>query len=163
LCFLCTGVYVFAQESSAAEGALAPSEFGIFTGLGTEINANSPRGPAISGSAVLGFDLLQNLAIGIKAAFNPNLYAAGTLETLLLVRYYLLPGFVGPFAQAEAGCTFIFADNGNYLVFTGGWTSGWRVKLTSNVFLEPAMRIGYPFFWGISLTAGMRFQLRREK
>ena len=149
LCLLCMGGSLFALE-------------GFFAGLSTEINANSPRGPGISGGITLGLDWHQHGALGLKTAYNPNLFVSGALESLALVRYYLAPGCMGPFAQAEAGLIYIFAIDEDYLVFNGGLTTGWRFSFGANGYMEPALRVGYPFLWGLGVTAGLRFQFKKS-
>ena len=145
MCLVCIGGSVGALE-------------GIFTGLGTEINANSPRGPAISGGLAVGFDLHRHWTAGIRTGYSPNMYVSSALEPVALLRYYLLPGSRGPYAQAEAGCIIVFAFEEDHLVFSGGFAAGWRFNMTRNVYLEPALRLGYPFLLGVSLSAGLRFK-----
>ena len=134
---------------------------GLFAGLGTEINANSVNEPAISGGLVLGFDLYPHWALGFKASYSHNMNDTSVLEPQALFRYYLAPLCRGPFAQAEAGCSIIFAPDSTYPVFTGAWAMGWRFNLASIGYLEPALRIGYPFLWGLNLTAGILIKSRK--
>ena len=129
---------------------------GFFVGLGTEINANAPRGPGVSASFIFGADLNPHWAVGAKAAYNPNVYVSGTLEPSLLARYYLTSGSNGPFAQAELGCVIIFAVDNDYLGFSGGVVTGWRFDLSKSVYLEPALRFGYPYLMGLGVMAGFR-------
>ena len=147
LCLLCLGVSVGALE-------------GIYAGLGTEINANSPRGPAVLGGLTLGFDLHRHWTAGLRAGYSPNMYVSSALEPVAFGRYYLLPGSGGPFVQGEAGCIIIFAFDEDFIVFSGGFATGWRFNLARNVYVEPALRLGYPYLFGVSLNAGLRFKIR---
>jgi len=147
LCLICLPLGVSALE-------------GLFAGLGTEINGNSVNEPAISASLVLGLDLHPHWGLGLKASYSHNMDDTSVLEPQALLRYYLAPLCRGPYAQAEAGCSIIFATSNTHPVLTGAWAMGWRFNLTTKGYLEPALRIGYPFFWGLNLTAG--FLIRRQ-
>ena len=150
MCILCTKVDSFAQT-------------GIFAGLGTEINANSPQGPAVSGGLAAGLDMFNHFALGLKAAYNTNLQTESILEPQLFIRYYFAPGFIGPFSQGDAGCAIISSGNDTHYVFTGGLQAGWRFIIAETVFLEPAMRIGYPFLFGVNLTLNIKFPIARQR
>ena len=141
LCLFCSAGSLFAYE-------------GVFVGLCAEVNGNSAHGPGVSGGIVLGIDLHRHWAIGVKTAYNHDLDSVGMLEQQALLQYYFVSNNSGIFSQVQAGYSMLFLSGDNHFMFNGGWGTGWRFKLGNNVFFEPAFLVGYPFFWGASLTAG---------
>lgn len=151
LFFLClVGLLFFGAENSLAAEAV------FFAGLGTEINANSPTAAAISAGLVLGLDISRHWALGGRGSFSYNTSDFSVAESVAFIRRYLLPGSFGPFIQGEAGCTFIFSQDDPLFIFTGALAAGWRFRLAERGFIESALRFGYPFLFGIGLTAGIR-------
>lgn len=126
-------------------------------GLGAEISSNSREGVAAGGVLSFGIDLNQQFALGLKASFSLDADSVSTLEPRVFARYYLPLKITGLFAQAELGAALIFEDSKLYPAFSGGIAAGWRYYLYKNLYIEPAVRAGYPFIWGLSLTAGWRF------
>jgi hypothetical protein len=131
---------------------------GFFAGIGAEVNANTREGTAAAGALFLGFDLNNTFALGIKAGFSSNFDSTAALEPLAFLRYYLFPHLL--FLQAEAGGSFILEEGKSYPAFLGGIGVGWRFNF-GNLYIEPYARGGYPFMWGIGLTAGV--SINREQ
>ena len=134
---------------------------GGFIGLGPEINGNTREGAAIGGGLTFGIDLNSRFALGLKTSFSHNLNTVGTLEPLAFFRYKLPLG--GLFLQAETGAAVYFEHGEAYPAFSGGLAAGWRFNLGKNWYLEPALRGGYPFIWGLGITAGYRFGIKAAK
>jgi len=159
--FLLLAAGVFAQE---ADGGAKKG----FAGLGPEINGYARMGFSLGGALMLGLDLNGHFSTGLKTAFFDNFDTVSSFETLLFFRYYLpwlrLPKSTdGPFAQAEAGSVVLF-ERGNHKnleafpSFSGGLSAGWRFNFGKNWYVEPAARAGYPYIWGVSVTAGIRLK-----
>jgi hypothetical protein len=125
----------------------------FFIGLGAEANANTREGMAAGGGLSFGADLNRQFALGIKAAYSNNFDTLGNIESAAFFRWYPLSGL---FIQAEAGGAFFFEDSETYPAFLGGITAGWRFALGGNFYLEPAVRVGYPFAWGTGVSVVMQ-------
>ncbi|MDR0455897.1 MAG: hypothetical protein LBH20_04335 [Treponema sp.] len=135
------------------------AQTGMFAGLGVETNANTREGAALGGGLSFAVDLNRQFSLGLKAAISANLDTIMTLEPAALVRYYIPFKLSGFFAQAELGAAIFFEDGESYPAFLGGLALGWRFNAGKNWYLEPSVRGGYPFVWGIGLQAGLRFDL----
>ena len=131
----------------------------IAIGLGPEWNMNSHHN--FAGATVLSFDYSLPsvpLALGINASSSYNFSQTVVLEASPFLRWYF-PGskHTGLFVQADAGFTYIMEDTDRYPMFMGGLRMGYRLSLGSLFFIEPFARGGYPFVFGIGLSAGLRF------
>jgi len=135
---------------------------GMFAGAGMEVNANTRNGAALGGVLIAGVELNHQFASGLKVTISHNLEETAALELQPFFRYNL-PFGAGFFAQAELGVSVFFEDGESYPAFMGGAAFGWRYVITKNYYVEPYVRAGYPFIWGIGLTAGMKFPLGGNK
>ncbi|MDR2701438.1 MAG: hypothetical protein LBB72_03295 [Spirochaetaceae bacterium] len=135
------------------------AQTGIFAGLGVETNANTREGATFGGSLASGLDLNQWFCLGVKIAFSADMGTVNTLELPAFFRYYLPLKLSGLFAQAELGGSFFFYDGETYPAFLGGLAVGWRYDTGKNWYIEPSVRGGYPFVWGVGLQAGTSFDL----
>jgi hypothetical protein len=98
------------------------------------------------------------------------------LEALAHFRFYLsrAKNNTGLFLQAEGGIVFFGHEKFqiiNYLIpeddpseewrlplaLVGGLSAGWRFPLGTRGYIEPAIRGGYPYIFGVSLSTGLRF------
>jgi len=136
------------------------AQTGIFVGLGVEANANTREGAAFGGGLASALDLNKWFSLGAKLAFCADIDAVKTLESAALLRYYLPLPINGFFVQAELGGTFFFEGDGVYPAFLGGLAAGWRFNMKKNWYLEPFVRGGYPFVWGVGLHAGTSFAFK---
>jgi hypothetical protein len=136
----------------------------FFVGIGNELNANSHLGMVASIDLMVGLDINKTFCVGIKASYHHDFNMVNTIEPRFLFRLYLMPLGVRPFIQAEAGAVMITAMDHRYYNFSGGITTGCRINLRNFFYIEPALRLGYPFLWGAGITAGFKFQRanRRE-
>ena len=72
-------------------------------------------------------------------------------------RYYFpIPIAGSPFVQAEAGAVLFFEHGDVFPALLGGISTGWRLNLAGNWYIEPQLRGGYPFLWGLGVTVGLR-------
>jgi hypothetical protein len=135
---------------------------GFSAALGAEINGNSRESFAAGGNLAFGLELNQHFTAGLKIAFNHNFNETGDLEAGGLFRYYLptLFNISGFFAQAEIGTSILFEDGQSYPAFLIGIGAGYRFFPAEKFFVEPAFRFGYPFIWGIGISAGLRFDIK---
>ena len=133
----------------------------LFAGAGAEANANTRKGMAAGGVLSLGADINKIFSAGLNMTFSHNFSTVFTLEPRAFFRYYLPLGINGFFAQAELGTALFFEDGSAYPAFSGGLAAGWRCFVNEKFYIEPYVRGGYPFIWGIGFTAGMRLPLKK--
>jgi len=132
---------------------------GEFAGLGVECNANTREGTAFGGSLSGGVDLDNQFSLGLRTTFSSNMDTITTLEPAAFFRYYLPLKLNGLFAQAEFGMSFFFEDGNSYPALLGGLAFGWRYNLNKDLYIEPSVRTGYPFLWGVGFLAGLSFDI----
>jgi len=130
---------------------------GFFVGLGIEGNANTREGAALGGNLSGGADLDSQFSLGLKIAFSSNVDTVTTLESAAFFRYYLPLKLKGFFAQAELGAAIYMEDDENYPAFLAGLAFGWHYNIGKNLYIEPSIRGGYPFAWGVGFLVGLHF------
>jgi len=119
-------------------------------GTGMEINMNSTEEVAAAFGMNFGFDYTINslFAIGLNLGFSfSDIF---TLETAAFFRWYFIDAF---FAQADAGL-WVGSDVGPKFLI--GVSGGARLPVARNLYIEPHVRIGYPFMLGVGVMAGIR-------
>jgi hypothetical protein len=132
---------------------------GEFAGLGVEGNANTREGAAFGGSLSGGVDLDDQFSLGLRITLSSNMDTVTTMEPAAFFRYYLPFNFSGLFAQAELGMSLFFEDGESYPAFLGGLAFGWRYNVNEKWYIEPSVRMGYPFLWGFGILAGFSFDI----
>ena len=129
---------------------------GAFFGIGAEVNANTREGAALAGGVSLGVELNRYFSLGLNTSFSSNLDTIHALEPSALFRYYPPLNQPSLFVQGELG-TAVFFENGKvFPAFLGAIGAGWHFKL-DRWYIEPILRFGYPFIWGLGLSVGIRF------
>jgi len=136
--------------------AFAQDEHRTALGLGLEWNMNSREN--FAGGAVLGFsfNLSHLFAIGLNATYSNNFSGISTIEPAALFRWYILGKSTGLFVQADAGAYLVFEAKEFTPMFMGGLRGGYRLPIGSSFYIEPYGRGGYPFVFGVGVTAGIR-------
>jgi hypothetical protein len=125
-------------------------------GVGLEGNMNTSASLAWGSWFSASRDLGQSFAAGIKAGYSNDFTGIATLEIAALGRWYFLAlGESRFFAQLEAGADPIWYEQQSIPAFLGGLVAGWRLPLGS-WYLEPVLRVGYPYIWGAGLGFGWR-------
>jgi hypothetical protein len=130
--------------------------------LGAETALYGISGLAYGGSFALGYG--SGSLIGFKAALFFIEDGNSILELDLLLRFYLFgkDAYRGPFIQLAGGPS-LFNRSGSFAIpselgmVNAGLSFGWRFIFIERFFVEPAVRAGYPYFWGASVCAGIRF------
>ena len=144
-----TGLPVFALGESGDMGF----------GGGMEMNMNSSEN--FAGAAVLGFNYnlpLPSFTAGITAGISLDFSTGRAIEFAPFFRWYVLGGYSGIFAQADVGFSFITESEENFPRFLGGLRGGYRMPLGDKFFVEPYVRAGYPFAFGIGVIGGLLIQ-----
>jgi hypothetical protein len=125
-------------------------------GVGLEVNMNTLSKASGGFRVSADRDLGQLFAAGAKAGFSHNFSDTGTLELAALGRWYFLSFETSRlFAQLELGLDLIFHEKRTIPAFLGGLAAGWRIPLGA-WYLEPEIRAGYPYIWGLGLSFGRR-------
>ena len=138
---------------------------------GIEMNMNSGNHFELHNIAALGFgihtggeyNINDMFAAGLNLNFSFSDFFA--FEAAGFFRWYFLRGMPKAigflrniFAQADLG---LWAGNDIHseaVKFLGGVSAGIRFKLPGNFYIEPYARFGYPFLFGVGVTAGYRFK-----
>jgi len=159
----------FAQEGNPTKGFLAaPSKRGDFWICpGAEMAFYSSSGVSVGGSLALAYG--SKFSIGFQTAwfFDTN-KELDVLEMNLLLRYYLTGGSTaaasaGPYLQLTGGPALFFDKRESVSVpaswgrVSAGLTFGWRFLFGKMFFAEPYIRGGYPYIFGLGVSAGVRF------
>jgi len=128
-----------------------------------EFNMYNLSGLAFGGG--LAFAYGDELAIGLRVAwFRGDNGETSTMEINILLRWYILNGSnnYGPYIQIGAGPV-LFAQEESLSIPAGigsisaGANLGWRFSFGQNWFIEPAIRIGFPYLAGVGVSGGYRF------
>ena len=152
----------FAQDEAQYE-AQDEAQKVISVGIGPEINTNARANFAGGLSLSIDFQLpvsAAQLAAGLVVGGSYNFTDTIVLETTGMFRWYFLGvNHTGFFAQVDLGLHLIMEQNVTVPGFEGGLRAGFRMPLGEAFYIEPYGRFGYPYFWGVGILAGMRFQL----
>lgn len=136
----------------------------VALGVGAEANMNSLEFIAPAVSASFDYNVFRKVSLGVKifASFdvkekNNNLVI---LEPLASLRVYLVspsgePG-TGVFMEGLGGVSVLLVDSNTNIVANGGGGFGYRAAF-GNFYIEPEIRVGYPYIFGVGLSAGFRF------
>ena len=127
-------------------------------GLGLEWNMDSRHN--FAGGTLLAFDyrLPHFTSVGLFLTGSTNFNNTYVIEPVLVFRaYYREYEFSGPFFQNELGISFITEDGRQTRLPLVGFGTGYRFHAGSSFYLEPYIRIGYPFAFGIGVIAGILF------
>jgi len=156
---------VYAQEESLAEEVAsepANDRADFWISIGADTAFYNTMGLASGGSFALGYG--SGSSIGLKGTFFFIKEDIKIFELDLLLRFYLLGKntYWGPFLQFAGGASLV--NNRNFLeipsstgVFNAGFGIGWRSLFLNRFFLEPSIRLGYPYFMDLGVSAGIRF------
>ena len=156
--FFFISVYtVFSDEEAPAKTA---QDFWI--SLGGDVSMYSYKGMSYGGSIAFGYG--SGSSIGLKISYFFNGEGIDTLETCFLLRFYILGknAYSGPYFQFLGGVSLFnrsgdFAIPSNVGIFSAGLGFGWRFLFADRFFIEPFIRGGYPYVFGGTISAGVRF------
>lgn len=136
----------------------------VALGFGAEVNKNSLDSVAPAGSVSFDYNIFRKVSLGVKmfASFDVNEKDNNLtiLEPHALLRFYLAspsgePG-TGVFLEGLGGASLLFVDSDTKFVVNAGAGFGYRFAF-SNFYIEPELRVGYPYIFGAGLSAGFRF------
>jgi hypothetical protein len=133
----------------------------FFAGAGPEASMNTIEGASFGEGFQAGYDFSPRMAAGLRLGGNGNFANTACFESAAFFRYYM-PFLSGLFAEADIGASVFFADKRTVPAFLAGAGAGYRLKLGSLLYIEGFARAGYPFAWGVSLSAGLRFEKKSK-
>jgi len=153
LMLLMTG-FVFAQ------GEEEPVRQAFFASALAETIGYSRESAAFGGGLALGWG--TGSAFGVRFLFAADPESFFFMEFLFFMRFYIQGSDynTGPFAQFNAGPVLYSLDKperSGYGQLSAGLTAGWRFPFGQFWFVEPALRVGYPYIWGGGVCAGFRY------
>ena len=151
---------VFAQDQSEQAQSGQGGDFWI--SLNGDGALYGSEGFAFGGGIALGYG--SGASIGIKAIWYFSSDQINTLEINLIVRFYLRgsESYSGPFVQFMGGPTFYGYMEGASIpseigMISAGFSFGWRFLFINRLFIEPSVRVGYPYIVAAGIAAGVRF------
>ena len=150
MCFLLLVSAVSAQEKPRQDFFAA--SFGEAVGY-------SYNGVAFGGGLIMGAG--TGGALGLRILYVLDDLQISFLEVNVFARLYVFGRYAysGPFVQLSAGPVMYFdtnPDRSGYGNISAGLSAGWRLLMGRRFFIEPALRIGYPYLAGGSLAIGIR-------
>jgi hypothetical protein len=132
-------------------------------GLGADVNLNTREGVALGGSVSVDYGITARIAAGVTAVFSGNFGDIFTAEPAVFFRWYALQiGGMPLFAQGDIGCSIITEGADAMPAFLGAVRAGIRIPV-KNFYVEPYVRFGFPFIWGIGALCGYSFNLKDKE
>jgi len=158
LCLLVSALSLYSQ-------GLTPK--GGFIGAGPEINGHTYSGFSAGAALLAGLELDDIFSAGLRLGYYHNFGIISSLEPMVFFRFNL-PWFhfSNPddafFVQAETGLiNYLEREYYNHLQvhhsLVGGISIGLRFNFLEYLYVEPALRFGYPHIWSFNVTTGFRF------
>jgi len=152
----------YSAEAKEIDIDLLTKKTDFWISLGADTAFYSALSPSYGGSFSFGYG--AGSSIGIKAVYFFNVENFNLLEVDLLLRFYFFGrnSYSGPFMQFIGGASLInyqgnFAVPANTGIINAGLSFGWRFLFINRFFVEPSVRVGYPYLIGASAGAGVRF------
>ena len=150
--------------SHAQTAEQSVKSYGFFVSPLVEISGYGREGMGLGGGLALGMG--DDVSIGLRLLFAKamGVESLSTLEIVVFMRFFPFSSNIptGFFFQLEAGGA-IFAykkavsfpsDAGD---LTAGIAAGWCFPLGKRWYIEPNVRVGYPYIAGTGVSASFRF------
>jgi len=148
----------------STEDTLPEKHRDLYAGLLAEVLGYTRYNAAFGGGISFGGSF-NGMGLGINLLYAQDTEGYISMEALAHFRYYF--SFLthaevntGLFLQAEGGAV-LFAYKKPAI--TGYWSpvvglaAGWRFPLSARWYIEPRIRGGYPYYFGVGVSGGMRF------
>lgn len=136
----------------------------VAQGFGAEINKNSLAFVAPAASVSFDYNILKKVSLGFKIFASWDMYEKNnnfiTLEPLASLRFYLVshggkPG-TGVFLEILGGVSILSINSDIQFGANAGAGYGYRFAF-GNFYIEPEIRVGYPYIVGAGISTGFRF------
>lgn len=132
-------------------------------GCVAEANKNSISHIAPAGGILFDYNFGRRCSIGIKALVSGDVFEKDnsiyTIEPLFLLRWYAVSPTgepnAGIFLEGLCGPDLLFVNSSFKTTLSAGLALGARIPARS-LYVEPALRGGYPYLFGVSLAVGWR-------
>lgn len=154
------------QHSQKTEELLgrAPNFKRLAFGLYAEANKNSVESISPAVGFIFDYNFHRKFSVGARVLASFDLAQKEnqvlSLEALAAFRWYIASfggdSCAGFFAEVQVGGLFLFVNSKAKSTISAGACGGYRFAL-GNFFVEPELRLGYPYIFGVGLSAGMRF------
>jgi hypothetical protein len=119
------------------------------------VGMNTIEAVAFGGWLGFEYQFLPEFSAGLETGIWHNLDIISTFEASAFGRWYFIKTRGGEgFVHAALGTSVIFED-GVFPVVRGAAGGGWRFPF-GNWFLEPSIRLGYPFIWNLGFAGGLK-------
>ena len=147
---------IFICEASAQEN---PRENFFIAPLGETLGYGW-NGIAYGGGAAIGAG--TGGALGVRFLYAVDNENISFFEINVFARFYVFgrEAFYGPFVQLNAGPV-IYADSNfdsqSYGNISAGLTTGWRFLTGRYFYIEPTVRVGYPYLMGGGFSVGVQW------
>ncbi|MDR0403621.1 MAG: hypothetical protein LBH35_08555 [Treponema sp.] len=151
---------VFSVLLLAVSAPSVSAQDGFFIAPALETALFSAEKAAVGAGLAFGYD--GGVTMGYRTLVFVDPDSVVTLEFCLFLRVYLPPGRRdGLFVQAAAGPS-VFARHTPLIppkvsATSAGVGVGWRFPLANSLYIEPTLRLGYPYIIGAGVSAGYRF------
>ena len=166
-----TAAYLFRKtyeisRSAKTEQLLGRAEVWYKAAIGACIEANKNSLDFIAPALGVAFDygLTRRLSVGAKLVASYDSHEKDNtlfiMEPLFTARFYLVSPTGEPtsglFLEGLGGASILLVNSDTTAVGNIGGGIGYRFSLGS-FYIEPAFRAGYPYLFGIGMSAGIRF------
>ena len=149
------------EDAGVAPASPPVKRSDFFIGLFAEGIGYSRNSVAFGGGITFGGSF-YGMGVGMTLLYAQDTENFIFMEALAHFRVYLLRARknTGLFLQAEGGVVlfayeeFKTAEN---IAPVAGLSAGWRFPLGKIWYIEPVIRGGYPYIYGVGFTAGIRF------
>jgi hypothetical protein len=145
----------FGVSAQSATNSQESKRFALGAGLMGGMNSTFTM--AARGSLSFDYNINETAAVGAKAGFAYFLKDTFALEPEAVIRWYFyrFPR-ASLFAQWDMGIRLIFNKSGGDSSFMAGASLGARFFL-GTFYVEPFLRGGFPWEWGLGVMGGCRF------
>jgi hypothetical protein len=127
-------------------------------GLGLEWNWNSRHNFAAGIPIYFGFNLEGKYKLGTIITISNNFGNFTVIEPTIFIRRYFYDNvFSGVFVQGDVGAFLIFESGDLIPMLDVGARVGYRKFLGPSFHIDPYVRLGYPFGFGIGAIMGFSF------
>ncbi|MDR1900181.1 MAG: hypothetical protein LBQ55_09250 [Treponema sp.] len=147
----------FARAQDARKTSEDWQTFPYALGGGIETNMNAREGWAVGFGAAADRHITKYLTAGLRGMMTTQEGIIST-EAWLFARLYVFKmGAGGAFTQLGGGISFFQEEDRRPTSFLLEYSAGYRYFFLRGFYAEAAVRMGFPFQWGLGLTAGHWF------
>lgn len=154
------------KRSSKTEQLFGRAAIYYKAALGAFLEGNKNSVSNIAPAAGISFDysLFRKVSFGVKALVSYDAFEKNStvyvIEPLGFLRWYVVSPSgepsTGLFVEGQGGIEIILVNSADKIVPSAGLSIGFRFPL-GNFYFEPMLRGGYPYMFGIGISAGLRF------